>query len=49
MALEQLPKLRGTEMHSTISLSSVDEATIRKLGINVTCEPRYFSNGLYHK
>ena len=49
LALEQLPKLRGTEMHSTIILSSVDEATIRKLGINVTCEPKYFSNGLYHK
>ena len=46
-ALEQLPKLRGCEMHSSVILSSVDESTLRRLGLNITCEPVYLSNSLY--
>jgi len=38
-AVEQLPRLRGCELHSTQLLNSGDEATLRKLGMNVTCEP----------
>ncbi len=48
-AMEQLPKLRGTEMHSTVILSGVDESTMKKLGVNVTCEPKYYTKRLYHK
>ncbi len=49
LAMEQLPKLRGSEAHSTVILSRVDENIFHKLGINVTCEPQYQSKKLYHK
>jgi uncharacterized protein (UPF0371 family) len=41
MAMEQLPKLRGCDVHSTVVLSSVDENTFKRLGVNLTCEPKY--------
>jgi uncharacterized protein (UPF0371 family) len=47
IALEQLPKLRGCELHSSVILSIVDESTLKRLGLNVTCEPAYQSNSLY--
>jgi Uncharacterized protein conserved in bacteria len=46
-AFEQLPKLEGCEMHSSVILSPVDESMLKRLGINVTCEPRYQTNSLY--
>ncbi|NLB78177.1 MAG: DUF1846 domain-containing protein [Clostridiaceae bacterium] len=49
LAMEQLPKLRGCEAHSTVILSRVDENIFHKLGINITCEPQYQSKKLYHK
>jgi uncharacterized protein (UPF0371 family) len=49
LALDQLQKLRGCEAHSSVILSQVDESTLRKLGLNLTCEPRYQSKKLYHK
>ena len=41
MAMQQLSKLRGCEVHSTVILSAVDEKTFKRLGVNLTCEPRY--------
>ena len=41
LAMEQLGKLRGCEVHSTVILSPVDEQTFKRLGVNVTCEPKY--------
>ena len=49
LALEQLPKLRGCEVHSTVILSQVDSGVFNKLGMNVTCEPKYQTKRLYHK
>ena len=49
LALEQLPKLRGCEVHSTVILSQVDNGVFNKLGMNVTCEPKYQTKRLYHK
>ena len=49
LALRQLPKLRGCEAHSSVILSQVDETTFRKLGVNLTCEPKYQTKKLYHK
>ena len=49
LAMQQLPKLRGSEVHSTVILSHVDEDTFRRLGVNLTCEPQYQSKKLYHK
>ncbi len=40
-AMEQLSKLRGCEVHSTVILSQVDERTFKRLGVNLTCEPKY--------
>ena len=41
MAMEQLPKLRGCQVHSSVILSPVDEKTFKRLGVNLTCQPRY--------
>ena len=41
LAMEQLSKLRGCDVHSSVILSPVDEKTFKRLGINLTCEPRY--------
>ena len=39
LALEQLPKLAGSQVHSTVMLSEVDRKTFQKLGIGLTCDP----------
>ena len=41
LAMEQLSKLRGCEVHSSVILSAVDERTFKRLGVNLTCQPRY--------
>ncbi len=41
MAMQQLDKLRGCDVHSTVILSPVDERTFKRLGCNLTCESRY--------
>ncbi len=48
-AMDQLQKLRGCEAHSSVILSQVDENVFRKLGINLTTEPKYQTKRLYHK
>ncbi len=48
-ALDQLPKLKGCEAHSSVILSQVDENVFAKLGVNLTCEPQYQTKKLYHK
>ena len=40
LALQQLPKLKGCQVHSSVLLSSADSRTLKKLECNVTCEPR---------
>ena len=40
-AMEQLSKLRGCEVHSSVILSPVDEKIFKRLGVNLTCEPRF--------
>ena len=41
LAMEQLSGLRGSEVHSSVILSPVDEKVFKRLGVNLTCEPRY--------
>lgn len=48
LALAQLPKLKGCEVHSTVILSSVDEKIFKKLGMHLTCEPTYETNRMFH-
>ena len=47
-ALEQLPKLKGCQVHTSVILSDVDIKTFKKLGIELTCEPVYEHKGIYH-
>ncbi len=48
-AMEQLQFLRGAEVHSSVILSQVDSNTFRKLGVNLTFEPEYQTQRLYHR
>lgn len=41
LALEQLPKLSGCQLHTTVILSPVDMNTFKKLGIEFTNEAMY--------
>ena len=41
LAMEQLSKLKGCEVHSSVILSPVDEKVFKRLGVNLTCEPKY--------
>lgn len=47
-ALEQLPKLRGCQVHTSVMLSDVDINVFKKLGVDLTCEPVYEHKRLYH-
>ena len=47
-ALEQLSALNHCEAHSTVILAQNDQNTLKKLGIQMTCEPRYQTKKLYH-
>ena len=48
-AMEAIPSLRHAEVHSTVILSQVDESTFRKLGVQLSCEPKYQTKKLFHK
>ena len=48
-AMEHLAELSGCDAHSTVILSQVDTDVFRKLGVNMSCEPRYQTKKLYHK
>ncbi len=47
-ALAQVPKLKGLEVHSSVILARIDEQTFKKLGVNITMEPKYQTKKLYH-
>lgn len=39
LALDQLPNLKGCQVHTTVMLSEVDRKIFKKLGVDLTCEP----------
>ena len=47
VALDHLDGLKGSELHSTVILSHVDESTFKKLGVGVTSEPKRKKQTLY--
>ncbi len=47
-ALECLPQLAGCDAHTSVILSNVDDTVLRRLRVNLTCEPIYETNKLYH-
>ncbi len=48
LAINQLSKLKDCEMHSSVLLANVDYTTLKRLGIRLSTEPRYFTKRLYH-
>ncbi|MGM9522996.1 MAG: hypothetical protein ACI3VU_01100, partial [Faecousia sp.] len=49
LAINELDKLKGAQVHSTVILSQVDESLLKKLGADVTCSPVYEGQRLYRK
>ena len=47
-AIDAVSQLRHCEAHSTVILSHVDSTVFSKLGLNLTCEPKYQTKKLYH-
>ena len=47
-AFEAIPGIKYAEVHSTVILSQVDSSTFRKLGVNLSCEPKYQTKKLFH-
>ena len=48
-ALDCLEGVRHCDAHSTVILSQTDESVLKKLGIQMTCEPFYQTKRLYHR
>lgn len=48
VAMEKLAMLKNCQAHSTTILSVSDEQTLRKLGIDVTCDAEYASQSLFY-
>ena len=48
-ALDCVSALRGCQAHCSVILSQADEGTYKKLGLQLTCEPKYQTNKLYHR
>ena len=49
LAMSKLPELAGCEAHATVMLTDSDENTLRKLGVNLTCDPEYCTNEFYRE
>ena len=47
LALAQLPKLRGADLHSSVMLRTGDISTLKKLGVRVTMEDKFPENSMY--
>lgn len=47
LAMEQLARLRGREVHLTHLPTPGDEKALRRLGVNLTSEPRFATNKLF--
>ncbi len=47
LAMEQLPKLYGCEIHLTHLPSPGDEKALRRLGVNLTSDPQFATNKLF--
>ena len=47
--LKKLDDLRGCDAHFSVIISEEDEKLYKRLGIHVSCQPRYEVKKLYHK
>ena len=49
LAKQQLPGLRGSEAHFSVIISEEDLKIFKRLGVQVSCEPKYETKRLYHR
>ena len=47
-ALDQIPNLKGCQVHTSVMLSQVDIQTFKRLGIQLTSEPIYEHKSILH-
>ncbi len=48
-AMQALPLLQGCEAHCTVIQSEQDSSTYARLGMHITCSPKYQTNKLYQR
>jgi len=49
VAMDKLGMLKGSQAHSTTILNRSEEQVLRKLGVDVTCDPEYPTESLYYE
>ena len=47
LSMEQIPNLKGLQAHTSVLIADVDLQEFRKLGIEITCEPKYEKKRIY--
>jgi hypothetical protein len=47
VGMAQLKRLRGCEFHMTHIPTPGDDAGLRRLGVNLTCDPQFATNNLF--
>ena len=47
-AMDALAGLRGSQAHASVMLSPVDVRVMKKLGVQITCEPVYENKKIFH-
>jgi uncharacterized protein (UPF0371 family) len=45
--MEQLPRLRGCELHLSHLPTPGDERGLRRLGVSLTCDPEFATDKLF--
>jgi uncharacterized protein (UPF0371 family) len=48
LALEQLPKLRGCQAHTSVMISAVDLKLFKRLDVQLTSEAKFENKRIYH-
>ncbi len=48
LALEQIPKLKGCQAHTSVMLSAVDIKQFKRLNVQLTSEAKYENKRIYH-
>ena len=48
LAYQQLSKLEDTQAHSTVMIGKDNEQTLKRLGIDITCDPIFASENLFY-
>lgn len=47
LAMQQIEKLKNCDAHCTFIMPTSEEQTLKKMGINITCEPVFLNSNLF--